>query len=166
VSLFLVEQTRFTRSEFVRSLAGVTAEEAMRRFEPINSISWMVGHLAIIEHNWWVWFAQGRVILPGLNELVGFGKPASTPPLDEMWAAWRTATAAADEYLDSVSEETLTTFLERDGKRRPENVGALLCRGMYHYWYHVGEAAAVRQLLGHHNLPQFVGDMSAAQYHR
>ena len=32
----------------------------------------------------------------------------------------------------------------------------------YHYWYHLGEAHATRQMLGHTDLPQFVGDMSEA----
>ena len=33
----------------------------------------------------------------------------------------------------------------------------MLLRVTYHYWYHTGEAAAVRQLLGHVDLPEFVG---------
>jgi hypothetical protein len=38
------------------------------------------------------------------------------------------------------------------------------CAHHYHYWYHLGEAHAIRQMLGHQDLPQFVGDMSAAVY--
>ncbi len=34
----------------------------------------------------------------------------------------------------------------------------------YHYWFHLGESQAVRQLLGHRNLPQFVGDINQASY--
>jgi hypothetical protein len=37
-------------------------------------------------------------------------------------------------------------------------------RNMYHYWFHMGEAHAIRQMLGHSHLPQFVGDMSEALY--
>jgi hypothetical protein len=40
----------------------------------------------------------------------------------------------------------------------------MLMRTIYHYWFHTGEAAGVRQLLGHHDLPEFVGDMEAATY--
>jgi hypothetical protein len=36
----LVTQLRFTRSEWVRGLKGVTGEEATRRFGPINPIAW------------------------------------------------------------------------------------------------------------------------------
>ena len=41
----LVTQLRFTRSEFLRCLDGVAGEEARRRFEPMNCISWIIGHL-------------------------------------------------------------------------------------------------------------------------
>jgi hypothetical protein len=30
---------------------------------------------------------------------------------------------------------------------------------VYHYWFHIGEILAVRQLLGHPGLPEFVGDL-------
>jgi hypothetical protein len=33
----------------------------------------------------------------------------------------------------------------------------MLRRVTYHYWYHTGESQAIRQLLGHKNLPEFVG---------
>ena len=160
----LVSQLRFARAEFLRGLEGVTPEEALRRFRPMNSIGWTIGHLANQEHRYWVLFAQGRDVAPGLNSLVGFGKPASTPPLDAMWQAWRAATGAADPYLDTLTPALLQTHLLRDGKPVDDNVGALILRNIYHYWYHLGEALAVRQLLGHRELPQFVGDMAAAQY--
>lgn len=37
----------------------------------------------------------------------------------------------------------------------------------YHYWSHIGEASAVRQILGHPDLPQFVGPIEdMAPYRR
>ena len=42
----LVNQLRFTRSEWLRALEGVTEEDACKRLLPMNSIGWMVGHLA------------------------------------------------------------------------------------------------------------------------
>jgi len=95
---------------------------------------------------------------------VGYGKPASTPPLEEMWDAWRTITSAADRYLDTLTPELLQTHLEWKGRRLPESIGTMLLRNIYHYWFHIGEAYAVRQLLGHSELPEFVGDMSVALY--
>lgn len=160
----LVAQLHFARSEFVRCLEGVPAEDACRRLDPLNCLSWIVGHLASQENGYWVRVAQGRKVVPGLHEQVGTGKPPSTPPLDEMWDAWRTITAAADEFLTTITQPMLSTHLEWGGKPMPESIGTLLMRNIYHYWYHTGEASAIRQMLGHRGLPEFVGDMAAAQY--
>jgi hypothetical protein len=130
----------------------------------MNSISWMVGHLANQEHRYWVTLAQRRVLFQSLHDRVGYGQPASTPPLGEMWDVWRTVTAAADDYLDTLTPDILPTHLRRDGKPVDESVGTLLLRNIYHYWFHAGEAAAVRQMLGHIDLPDFVGDMNQAPY--
>ena len=43
----LVIQLRFARSELMPALEGVSDEEARRRCEPMNCISWMVGHRPI-----------------------------------------------------------------------------------------------------------------------
>jgi hypothetical protein len=42
----LVIQLRFARSELVRCLEGVSDEDARRRIQPMNCISWIIGHLA------------------------------------------------------------------------------------------------------------------------
>jgi len=160
----LVIQLRFTRSELVRCLEGVSDADARRRLGPMNCISWIVGHLANQENAYWVLMAQGRQLVPDLRKLVGSGQPASTPPLAEMWDAWRTVTAAADAYLDTLTPALMQTHLERLGKPMTENIGTLLLRNIYHYWFHIGEAHAIRQMLGHTDLPQFVGDMSSAFY--
>jgi hypothetical protein len=81
-----------------------------------------------------------------------------------MWAAWRTITQAADEYLDTLTAEVLQQHLEWQGETVPENIGTMLLRNTYHYWFHIGEAHAVRQMLGHGNLPDFVGDLSAVRF--
>ncbi len=160
----LVTQLRFTRAEFVRCLKDVSPQEAVRRAMPLNCISWIVGHLANQEQNYWVTFAQGHTPVPGLNDLVGFGKPATTPPLDDMWAAWTTITQAADPYLDTLTAAMLQTYFTDGNKPRRESIGTMLLRNIYHYWYHTGEAHAIRDMLGHGPLPQFVGDMSQASY--
>jgi hypothetical protein len=160
----LVTQLRFTRSEFQRCLTGLSDNDARQRIGQMNCISWIVGHMANQEHNFWVRYAQGRVLYPELNDLVGFGKPPSTPPLEEMWFFWEAITAQADGYLDQLTPELLETHLLREGKPAPETVGTTLLRNIYHYWFHIGEAHAIRQALGHSDLPQFVGNMSTANY--
>ncbi|MBZ0296251.1 MAG: DinB family protein [Anaerolineae bacterium] len=155
----LVDQLRFTRSEFVRALEGITDEEARRRLMPMNSISWMIGHLAWQEQRYWLTFAQGQTPHPELNQLTANGAPASTPPLDEMWQAWHAITQAADPYLDTLTTEALLTRPVVKGKPIWTTVGSLMLRTTYHYWYHIGEAQAVRQMLGHTDLLEFVGDI-------
>lgn len=161
----LVTQLRFTRGEFLRGLEGVTGEEAARRFEPMNSIAWMVGHLGWHEQLLWLERAQGKTVATVVKRC-GFGAPASNPPLAEMVAAWQAITKAADPYLDALTPDVLLTAYERDPRRPPESVGTSLRRLTYHYWYHLGESQAVRQLLGHRNLPSFVGDIGGRAPYR
>lgn len=157
----LVTQLRFTRAEWVRGLQGVSAADATRRIGPINSIGWIVGHLAWQEQAYWLQRAQGKTLIPAV-ERCGNGQPASTPSVDEMWTAWRTITTAADAYLDALTAEALLTRWEREPTS--ENVGTKLLRMIYHYWFHLGEAQAIRQALGHTGLPSFVGDIAQAPY--
>ncbi|HEY44052.1 MAG TPA: DinB family protein [Anaerolineae bacterium] len=160
----LVTQLRFSRSEFVRCLKGVSVEDALCRVKPMNSLSWIVGHLASQEHFLWVQMAQGENIAPGLQELVGFGRPPTTPPWEEMWTLWRDITEVADRFLDDLTAEMLYTHLEWKDKPITENIGSTLLRNIFHYWFHLGEAHAIRQQLGHSDLPQFVGDLSEVRF--
>jgi uncharacterized damage-inducible protein DinB len=160
----LVKQLRFTRQEFVRCVREVSPEDAVRRVLPLNCISWVIGHVANQEQRFWVSLAQNRLVVPGLNDLVGSGKPASTPPPNEMWTAWQAITKVADVYLDTVTAGMLQTYFIYDGKSHPESIGTMLLRNIYHYWYHTGEAHATRDMLGHLELPRFVGDMPSELY--
>ena len=154
----LVDQLRFTRSEWLRALEGVSEEDACKRLLPMNSIGWMVGHLAWQEQRYWLTFSQGQTPLPGLNEVVGYGLPAATPPLAEMLDAWRTITAASDPWLDQITTAKLQEEISLRGWRTT-TIGSLMLRVIYHYWYHIGEIMSIRQQLGHPGLPDFVGDI-------
>jgi uncharacterized damage-inducible protein DinB len=164
----LVDQLRFARSEFLRGLGEVADPEAQQRFGSMNCLSWIVGHLAWQEQRYWLYRGQGQVLIPLLNDLLAYGKPACTPAVDEMWAAWRQVTQAADPWLDALTAETLQQPLVEGFS----SVGTFLQRNIYHYWYHLGEGMAVRQLLGnqglpgHTGLPDFVGDIDSQAPYR
>jgi uncharacterized damage-inducible protein DinB len=162
----LVDQLRFTRSEFMRGVRGVSDTDARRRLLPMNCISWNIGHLAWQEQRYFVGFAQGRIIRPDVERAFAYGAPASTPPLDEVMTAWREITTAADPWLDSVSSERLLEHVVSGGRPTARVFGNLLQRLIYHYWYHTGENAAIRQQLGHTRLPQFVGDIDSRAPYR
>jgi hypothetical protein len=135
--------------------------------------------MAAQEQYYFVFFPRGEVPHPQLNKLVGFGQPASTPPLAEMWQVWHDITTAADSFLYPLAEDQLLTHLEQsigafedslfgtatkqmlaqNSIRSGESVGTRMLRTTYHYFFHTGEAHAIRQQLGHSDLPYFVGDM-------
>lgn len=162
----LVLQLRFTRSEFRRALDGVSDAEARRRFMPMNCIGWAIGHLAWQEQRYFLFYAQGQLPWPEVDAQYAYGAPATTPALDEVWAAWRRITQAADPWLEALTVEALQGHVVRNGKPSPYLFGSLLQRVIYHYWYHIGEAMAIRQTLGHTGLPEFVGDLDGEAPYR
>jgi len=153
----LVTQLRFARSEFRRGLSGLSEADARKRMLPMNAISWMIGHLGWQEQRNWLERAQGKILLPQLNEDFAYGGPATTPALEETWAAWETITEAADPWLDQLERASITAPLVEGYS----SVGTFLYQTIYHYWYHLGEAMSVRQLLGHPGLAEFVGSIDA-----
>ena len=161
----LVSQLRFTRREFQRALAGLTDEDAQRRLTPLNCISWNIGHLAWQEQRYWLFRAQGQLLLPHVNDLFAYGAPACTPSLAEAWEAWHTITRATDPWLDAVTTATLQADVIVNGQPIT-SFGSLLLRVIYHYWYHTGENMAIRQALGHTGLPDFVGNIDGEAPYR
>ncbi len=155
----LILQLRFARSEFQRALEGLSDADARRRFLPMNCISWNIGHMAWQEQRYWLTRLQSLTPLPDLNDLVGNGLPACTPPLAEMWEVWQTITRLTDPFLDTLTTEKLQEVHFLDDRQTEYTAGTLLQRVIYHYWYHTGENAAIRQLLGHSDLPEFVGNI-------
>ena len=155
----LVEQFRFTRAEWLRGLEGVTEEDAACHFGPMNCISWIVGHLAWQEQRYFLDRAHGRILYPELNEMYAYGAPMSTPTLREMLERWHGVTQAVDPFLDRQTTESLQTDLLRDGVSIGQNAGSALRRTTYHYWFHIGEIQAIRQMRGQTGLPEYVGDL-------
>ena len=86
----LVIQLRFTRSEFLRGIKGVTEKEASKRFLPMNCLSWNVGHLAWQEQRYFLSFGQGITLYPEIAKDFAYGAPASTPSLKEGWTSQMT----------------------------------------------------------------------------
>jgi uncharacterized damage-inducible protein DinB len=156
----LVLQLKFTRTEFKRALKGLSEEDATKRLLPMNCISWNVGHLAWQEQRYFLYYGQGLMPYPEIQEAYSYGAPASTPSLNDVLEYWRKITKAANPWLDSLTSEKLQEYyMKKDGTRGGTIYGSLLQRVIYHYWYHIGENMAIRQLLGHTHLPEFVGNI-------
>ena len=155
----LIDQFRFTRREWLRGLEGVTEEDGARHFGQMNCISWIVGHLAWHEQRSFLQRPQNIILFPNLNEVFAFGAPMSTPSLKEMLETWHTVTKASEPYLDSLTTETLLTNLLLNGELTRQTRGSALRRITYHYWFHLGEILAIRQMIGGKDLPEYVGDI-------
>jgi hypothetical protein len=155
----LVDQFRFTRSEWLRGLEGLTEKEGARHFGQMNCISWIVGHLAWHEQRTFLQRPQNVILYPQLNEVFAVGAPMSTPSLKEMLDMWEKVTQAANPYLDSLTTDMLLTELLLNGESVGQTRGDALRRITYHYWYHIGETQAIRQMLKHKDLYQYVGNL-------
>lgn len=64
----------------------------------------------------------------------------------------------ADAYLNGLVLHDLEKYMTVRLKQLSFYIGSMLLRVVNHNWYHNGEMQAVRQLLGHKSLPDFVSD--------
>ena len=130
--------------------------DGVKRVEPMNSISWIVGHLAWHEQRYWLTRMADETPFPELNTIVASGGPATTPPLADMAKAWKRITKLADPHLDRVTPADLLVSLPGSP---PRLIGNAIRRVTYHYWFHIGEILAIRQILNHPKRPEFVGNI-------
>lgn len=153
----LVDQLRFARRQFGVALDGTPEEDGVRRLGPMNSIGWIVAHLAWHEQAYWLKRPQGLIVRPELEEHGVSGRPATTPPLAAMREAWEAVKAASNPWLDAQTPATL--FEPAWDAPNARLVGNGILRVTDHYWFHTGEIMAIRQILGHPGLPEFIGDI-------
>jgi DinB superfamily len=162
----IVEQLRFTRGEWRRGLSGVTEKDAAEHCGQMNSIGWIVGHLTWQEQRVLLHRSQGIMLFPDIQERFAFGAPMSTPSLAEMLKAWRKVSRAADPFLNVLTTKALLRDLPLNGRPSGQSQGSALQRLIYHYWFHIGEIQAIRQILGHKRLPVYVGNLEVKAPYR
>jgi len=155
----IINQLRFTRNEFFRSVKNVNDQDGAVRILPMNCIAWNVGHLAWQEQRYFLYNIQGKFLYPEIQEEFAYGAPASTPSIKEIVFKWEKITQEIDPWMDSLTSKSLLAFVIHDGKETTKTFGNLIQRTIYHYWYHLGENMAIRQQLGHEKLPVFVGNI-------
>jgi uncharacterized damage-inducible protein DinB len=118
-----------------------------------------VSHLAWHEQLSFLTRLQGTTPVREANEHGVSGEPASTPSLAAALRAWHAVTEASDPVLDTLDSAALTEWLPNTLRPRTRLVGSTIQRVTYHYWAHIGEITAIRQMLGHADVPEFVGDI-------
>jgi hypothetical protein len=162
----LIEQLRFTRSEWLRGLEGISDDDGALHIGRMNCVSWTVGHLAWQEQRYFLERAQGRILFAELNTTYAYGAPMSTPPFSETLRIWHEVIQASTPHLDTLTTISLQEELLLDGKPVGQSVGSATRRMTYHYWYHLGEIQGIRQMLGHTSLPEYVGDIEGLAPYR
>ena len=120
----LVAQLRFTRSEFLRGVKGVSDADGRVRLGPMNCIAWNVGHLAWQEQRYFLTQAQERTPFPAIADTFAVGAPGTTPDLSETLAAWKAITAETDAWLDERCKRQVSAC-ERPTRRLQRLVGVV-----------------------------------------
>lgn len=157
----LVQHLWFAREKWLTGYEGLSAEDAVRRHGLANSPSWMVGHLAFFEQLTWCELAQGKTVIEEVKAY-GFGLPATTPLLDKVIKAWQQIMPVCDDYLKTLTDDDMTTFLKfPNGQPFWDDIGTTILRHTWHYWYHLGEMQSLRSAMGHENLGPYIGGISA-----
>jgi hypothetical protein len=148
-----LDLARFALSEFRRGLEGLTEPEAQTRLPKadgtqMNAISWTVAHIA--GH----WLHR-----PAKLTRFAFGSPDPTPPTLAEALGWlEEGRVFMESWLPRADEALMVRMPEGTGG---ENVGTSLIRAVLHTWFHTGEINAVRQMLGHREIP-YVGQVLGA----
>ena len=76
-----------------------------------------------------------------------------------MRAAWIKVTKESETFLDSLKTRDLMRDLPRDGKPTGQTFADAMRRMTFHYWFHMGEILAIRQMIGGKGLPEYVGNL-------
>jgi hypothetical protein len=150
------------RNELRRALEGISVADMGKRVAGINSVVWIVGHLAWQEQRYWL---ERRGLALVSAELVDYGSgktiPAHMDSFDTLFASWQEVTESSDEWLWSLQTDDLRHKLPGDPEG--ENIGSKLMRVIGHYYLHIGQITAVRKILGY-SVPQFVGSQEGALF--
>ena len=132
----------------------------------MNCLSWNIGHLAWQEQRYFLHFAQGQMPFPEINQILPMALPPARRHWPRCWTPGKSLLPPPTPGWTLTTAECLQQAVIRKGKPTCRIYGNLLQRVIYHYWYHIGENMAIRQMLGHTALPQFVGDIDGQAPYR
>ena len=153
-----IELAEFAIAEFRRGLEGLTPDEARTRVPKagageMNAITWIAGHVST---HWLsvAALAAGHARPEDAGRFAGANADPTPPELETMLARLDAARSATREWLAAAADELLAQPM--GGRAGGENLGEGVLRATLHTWFHAGEVNAVRQMLGHAEIP-FVG---------
>lgn len=149
-------QAGMTRAVMSMNLEGVSHEESLVQPQPNgNCLNWVVGHLTCIYNNFLPLLGQQHVMDPAALARYDRGSPPISDPaeatdLQELLAAWRTATERVDQGLAQLDPEALDKPAGFSPSDNPnETIGSLISTVMFHQAYHTGQTGVLRRVSGH-----------------
>ena len=158
----LVRKVQHVRKELRRAIEGMSVADMERSVAGVNSIRWIIGHLAWQEQRYWVGGRGLPLIVEHLADY-GYGKPVpeNGEDFETVFGQWEAVTRASDDWLESLGEQDLREFPATGEIHKGENIGTMLMRVIGHYYVHIGQITAVRKILSY-NVPPFVGRQDGA----
>ncbi len=159
----LVRYIWHVRRELERVLDGISEADLNREVHlnddsgSINSIAWMIGHLAMQEQAYWLLFTGNELVDKNLK--VYGGKVEDAKDFAELFELWKKITEQSNAWLETATPKDLENTFEK----ARENTGSLMTRVIGHYYFHIGQIATIRKLLGY-DVPSFVGSQEGAYY--
>jgi len=135
---------------------GLTPEQLATHSVPPSNLSLvgLIRHLARVEHAWFTWFLQGEWDQPRLYktadepDLDFSGAVGTQACVDDAFATWERQIAAAEEWLDGLSEDRLGEELrfpkDEDDKASIRDV---LLHMVEEYARHAGHADLLRECI-------------------
>ena len=150
------------RRELRRAIEGLNDVDMEKRVGGINSVAWIIGHLAWQEQAYWL-EPRGLPLVSAQLADYGSGKtvPEQMDTFETLFAQWQKVTESSNDWLESLSTEDLKGHLKGRKSFEKENIGSLLMRVIGHYYLHIGQITVIRKILGY-NVPAFVGSQEGA----
>ncbi len=132
---------------------GLSPQQLATRSVPPSTLSLLglVRHMARVEHNWFQRSLQGRREVPRLfwsledNDLDFNGAVADPAVVEEAFAVWKAQIAAADEWLDQLTDLGATVRTPRGDEEA--SVRDILIHMIEEYARHCGHADLLRECI-------------------
>ena len=130
----------------------LTPEQLATRSVPPSTMSLLglIRHMARVEHNWFQRSLQGRRDIPRLywsadnHDLDFDGAVAEAGVVEDAFAAWKAQIAAADEWLDGLTDLDVTV---RTPHGEEASIRDILIHMIEEYARHCGHADLLRECI-------------------
>ncbi len=135
---------------FSKNLEGISDEEASKRIDNTNSLSWIVGHTVWIQYS--LGQLTGQIVENPYEKQFAFGKQfdpdAQYPTLSKMKKDWDVLSPKISEAIAKLTEEQLNAKAPFPIPFPEQTIRGLYAFQMHHLGYEFGQIGLYRKFLG------------------